>query len=106
MKKFLTKLPFKKIASTLTALIFTASFAAASAEAGTGAAGRTRQVNVWAKKPGRDENHFWDCGILCAVGASEQGLVWSAASAAGQPVAPRKPAKHISLAEQAKKRER
>ncbi len=36
--------------------------------------GLGRTVNVWSNRPGRD-NHWFDCLIGCAVGASEQGIL-------------------------------
>lgn len=35
--------------------------------------GRGREVDEWRHRPGRPENHFWDCLVGCAVGASIQG---------------------------------
>lgn len=49
--------------------------------------GRGRSVEEWKIRPDRTENHWWDCTVLCAVGASLQGLTWSAAGAAGVEVA-------------------
>lgn len=36
--------------------------------------GRGRVVNEWSMRPGH-ENHFWDCLVGCAIGASEQGIM-------------------------------
>ncbi len=37
--------------------------------------GRGRVVDEWRMRPGLTENHFFDCLVGCAVGASEQGVV-------------------------------
>jgi len=55
--------------------------------------GRGRVVDEWALRPGRAENHFWDCLVGCAVAASEQGIVLSGSSPAGRV---RKPAIKLS----------
>ena len=34
---------------------------------------RGRTINQWQPRPGRDETHWWDCVVGCAVGASMQG---------------------------------
>lgn len=44
--------------------------------------GRGRSVQEWRVRPDRRENHWGDCLVLCAVGASVTGLRWSAANAA------------------------
>lgn len=48
--------------------------------------GRGRVVHEWRLRPDRRENHWLDCLVLCAVGASVQGLAWSPAGDAGQVV--------------------
>jgi Terminase large subunit gpA, endonuclease domain len=35
--------------------------------------GRGRKLHEWAMRPGRTENHWWDCLVGCAAGASMQG---------------------------------
>lgn len=55
--------------------------------------GDNRTVDIWEKKPGREENHFWDCLVGCAVGASIEGVHFEAVSR------PREPRKKVSLAE-------
>ncbi len=47
--------------------------------------GRGRKLEEWQQRPGRKENHWWDCLVYATVGASLQGLIWNAASAAGEP---------------------
>ncbi len=61
--------------------------------------GRGRIVDEWKIRPGRTENHLWDCLVGCAVAASEQGIVLSGSSASARP---RKPA--IKLSELQKKK--
>lgn len=39
--------------------------------------GRGRKVEEWKIRPERPDNHWWDCLVGCAVGASLLGLVWS-----------------------------
>jgi hypothetical protein len=56
--------------------------------------GRGRVVDEWQMRPGRTENHFWDCLVGCAVAASEQGVI---IAGTGVSKRPRKP--KISLAE-------
>ena len=43
-----------------------------SAEFAVAITGRGRRVDEWKNRPGRD-NHFWDCLVGCAVGASILG---------------------------------
>lgn len=47
------------------------------------------EFEKWTKKPNRDV-HLWDCFVGCCVAASNTGLRWSAAAAAGdaEPVQP------------------
>jgi hypothetical protein len=42
------------------------------------------EFEKWTKKPNRDV-HLWDCFVGCCVAASNAGLRWSAAAAAGEP---------------------
>ena len=35
--------------------------------------GRQREVDVWRLRPSRDDNHYFDCGVGCAVLASMLG---------------------------------
>jgi hypothetical protein len=42
--------------------------------------GRGRTVDEWALRPNQ-ENHFWDCAVGCAIGASEQGILLETQSA-------------------------
>lgn len=44
-----------------------------SAEYAVRVEGRGRRVDEWKNRPGRD-NHWWDCLVGCAVGASISGL--------------------------------
>lgn len=44
-----------------------------AAEYGVRVVGRGRKVDEWKNRPGRD-NHWWDCLVGCAVGASISGL--------------------------------
>lgn len=44
-----------------------------SAEYSVATTGRGRRVHEWKNRPGRD-NHWWDCLVGCAVGASVVGL--------------------------------
>jgi len=55
--------------------------------------GRGRVVDEWQLRPGRTENHFWDCVVGCAVAASEQGIALSSSTPAGLA---RKPAIKLS----------
>jgi|688.fasta_scaffold25397_5 hypothetical protein len=55
-----------------------------SAEYGVQVEGRGRRVTEWKLRPGRD-NHYWDCLVGCAVGASMVG-----GTIAGQAKATRK----------------
>lgn len=55
--------------------------------------GRGRTVDEWQIRPGRTENHFWDCIVGCAVAASEQGIVLTGSTPAGKA---RKPAIKLS----------
>ena len=50
--------------------------------------GMGREVDEWQTKPGKPDNHLWDCCVGAAVGASVTGSVWSAAGALGEPVTP------------------
>lgn len=42
-----------------------------------------RTVDEWQSKPGRPDNHWWDCNVLAAVAASYAGLRLDAAGVAG-----------------------
>lgn len=42
-----------------------------------------RTVDEWQILPGRPDNHWFDCLVLAAVAASERGVRWSPAAAAG-----------------------
>lgn len=44
-----------------------------AAEYGVRVVGRGRKVDEWKNQPGRD-NHWWDCLVGCAVGASVKGM--------------------------------
>jgi hypothetical protein len=64
-----------------------------------------QRVEVWSERPDRRENHWWDCVVGCAVGASMLGVTFSAAVAAGeQEQARQKPVKINVREEQEKKR--
>jgi phage terminase large subunit GpA-like protein len=56
-----------------------AMFAAhCNAESKQQTAGRNRSLYEWTSKPGRPENHFWDCLVGSAVAASMLGCAVSA----------------------------
>lgn len=59
--------------------------------------GNGREVDEWQPKPGRPDNHWLDCVVGCAVGASYLGCTWSAAAAAGEAVTPPKPRPKLDL---------
>lgn len=48
--------------------------------------GRGRKVQEWKARPERNDNHWLDCLVGCAVAASLAGLRWSASAASGEPV--------------------
>ncbi len=48
-----------------------------TAEYRTITTGRGRTLEEWSVRPGRNENHFWDCAVGCCVAASVQGLIWN-----------------------------
>lgn len=50
------------------------------------ASGRT--VDEWQLKPGRPDNHWWDCCVMAAVAASVSGLALDAAAVGGVTVVP------------------
>ena len=50
----------------------------------TKTAGRGREIDVWKVHVGRD-NHWWDCLVGCAVGASFQGVTLAELRSAEQP---------------------
>jgi hypothetical protein len=58
---------------------------------------RGATFDKWLILPHRPDNHWWDCAVGSAVAASVEGMVWSAASAAGAPEPAEKPTKPISL---------
>lgn len=59
--------------------------------------GHGREVDEWKVRPGKPDNHWLDCLVGCAVGASYLGCQWSAAGALGEPVTPRAARPKISL---------
>jgi len=63
--------------------------------------GRGRVVDEWAMRPGRTENHFWDCLVGCAVAASEQGITLTGS---GNQSNVRKPAIKLSSIRKGKSR--
>ncbi len=66
--------------------------------------GRGRQVDQWHQHPHKPDNHWWDCLVGCAVGASERGLLWAAdANAPKQPES--KPAAATRLEFEQRRRE-
>ena len=68
--------------------------------------GRGRQVDEWKMRPGRVDNHLWDCYIGACVAASIQGVKWSAAKALGLGVEDAAKGKSIKLSDiQKQKRE-
>ncbi len=64
--------------------------------------GRGREVDEWKNRPGR-ENHFWDCLVGCAVGASFQGCVLRSSGAASAPAQPGKTFKQMQAEARARK---
>lgn len=56
-----------------------------------------RTVDEWQLRPGRPDNHWFDCAVYAAAAASREGCRWSAAAAAGEPDHRPAPAKPISL---------
>jgi len=52
--------------------------------------GRGRVLDEWQNRPGRNENHWWDCLILASVAASVQGLKWSLTGGQPQPAKPKR----------------
>lgn len=62
--------------------------------------GQGRELQEWQLKPGMSENHLFDCGVGCAVGASTLGIVLPEAD-----VKPKKPKRSLSKI-QAEKRKR
>ena len=68
-----------------------------------------RKAVEWKTRPGRPDNHWWDCLVGNAVAASFAGAKWDSAIAAGEtPRPPAARAKRIPLSERiaAKDRER
>jgi len=59
--------------------------------------GHGREVDEWKARVGRPDNHWWDCLVGCAVGASVLGVKWSAAGALGESTAPRPSRPKVSL---------
>lgn len=53
-----------------------------------------RTIEEWGMKPGRSENHWWDCLVMATVAASELGLRFDAGAVAAPPgsAAPARPA--------------
>ena len=49
--------------------------------------------DLWALRPERRDNHWWDCVVGCAAAASFAGVKFSPATAAGEPPPPPKPKK-------------
>jgi phage terminase large subunit GpA-like protein len=60
--------------------------------------GMGRTVDEWSKRVGSPNNHWWDCVVGCAVGASYLGVKWSAAEALGERHPPAGPRKKVSFA--------
>jgi hypothetical protein len=58
-------------------------------EIGTPANYDGRSFDKWLKKPGRDDNHWWDCFVGHLVAASVAGLAFSAT---GRPEPPKQSA--------------
>jgi hypothetical protein len=61
--------------------------------------GRGRAVDEWKLRPGASENHWLDCLVGCAVGASIQGVTLFGAEGGAIPARPR-----LNLAELQKER--
>ena len=61
-----------------------------------------RVIEEWSKRPGRDENHWFDCVAGSAVAAAILGLQWSPAAAAGLGAASSSPT--ISLRDMQRKK--
>lgn len=51
--------------------------------------GRGRTVEEWKLRPERPDNHWLDCLVGCAVGASMQGCAFDAGAVAGVPATPK-----------------
>lgn len=47
-------------------------------------------VEEWKTRPGKPDNHWFDCLVGCAVAASVQGLVWSPSGTMATPAARKK----------------
>lgn len=47
--------------------------------------GRGRTVDAWSQRPGRADNHWWDCIVGCAVGAAFEGITLTGHPRAGGP---------------------
>lgn len=73
-----------------------------TAEYRTITSGRGRTLEEWAPRPGRKENHWWDCVVGCAVAASVQGLVWNVS---GSPM-PKREKKKVDIEQLWKEAER
>lgn len=63
--------------------------------------GRGRVVDEWKVRPGKTENHWWDCLVGCAIAASEQGVAIAETGTGSRRPATRK---KISLAEKQRKK--
>lgn len=61
--------------------------------------GRGRVVDEWKVRPERNDNHWLDCAVGCAVAASVLGVKWSAATATGEKVAARPARKRVNIEE-------
>lgn len=61
--------------------------------------GRGRKVEEWKARPDRRDNHWWDCLVGCAVGASVAGLQWDSGAAAGEPPRQKPEKRRIKLSE-------
>lgn len=63
-----------------------------------------RRIEAWKMRPGRSENHWWDCVVGAAVAASVRGLTYSPSVAAGEAPAGEEPV--LSMAEEIARRRR
>lgn len=61
--------------------------------------GDQREIEEWKMRPGRPENHWWDCLIGSAVAASVCGTALSAAVSAGEAPAQKHERRKVKLSE-------
>jgi phage terminase large subunit GpA len=61
--------------------------------------GQGRWVDEWLMRPGKTENHWWDCLVGCAVAANKAGVTYSAPTSAGESPATAVPRKKKRLSD-------